>query len=336
MRMGFKTAAIRLKIKRMMASSATAKGIITCGASRHVCGQKYASKMIPKVMVPVLQETMQLQKAQIHTVGRMATRAVSMIAEKSTRRRGMGRLSANDDGIQGVGALATSKSEAKSDSLWARIAVLMVRSYVDNELVGSPELVEWNKRSPRPCTRCKSCSVPKQCIIDNSHPGCKTCRNSRASCDRKAAFLFEYTKDEFYDNMTEFLAVYQKGPPGWMREVKATEARKNRKRANGRVKLCETCIKKHRDNQGSFAAFGHAQPSVYTPENLETAPELMGEDVSVKLHAIEVGLMSLRSRLNELDTENDEIKQLTIQELLLKCRYLKSATFEPGMRLPMP
>ncbi|KAJ7746064.1 hypothetical protein B0H16DRAFT_1689201 [Mycena metata] len=213
---------------------------------------------------------------------------------------------------------------------------------------GSDELVEWNKVNLQPCKRCNACSVPRKCIIDNSHPACRTCRNARASCDRKPLFLFDNTKTEFYDNVQDFSAVYDKGPPMWLQVVMATEGRKKRRsmaKPNQNVAftffdghplpVCERCIKMQHHTRPNPVRQLYRPESVYTPEGIEGAPEF--EEINVQLAAIDVAVRSVRTRLDELydRTNGDELKSQIVREMLSKLRYLRESMDDPDLALPI-
>ncbi|KAJ7699417.1 hypothetical protein B0H16DRAFT_1903230 [Mycena metata] len=198
----------------------------------------------------------------------------------------MGHLSANVHGHLGTEESAPSQSTNKANAFWIKVAHLMLRTHVDGHLVGSRELVEWNQQNLQPCKRCKASTGHKRCIIDDSHPACKTCRNARASCDRKSAFLFDCTRTEFYDTKEEFSAIYESGPPAWLQLVKAAQGRKKRKNYNKPhenisfaffdghpLPVCESCMKLHRYPRATPASEQERPMSVYTPEGIERARE---------------------------------------------------------------
>ncbi|KAJ7705924.1 hypothetical protein B0H16DRAFT_1635486 [Mycena metata] len=242
----------------------------------------------------------------------------------------MGHLSANVHGRLGAEESAPSQSTNKADVFWIKVAHLMLRTHVD-------ELVEWNQQNLQPCKRCKASTGHKRCIIDDSHPACKTCRNARASCDRKSAFLFDCTRTEFYDTKEEFSAIYESGPPAWLQLVKAAQGRKKRKNYNKpHENISFACMKLHRYPRATSASEQERPMSVYTPEGIERAREF--EDINLQIAAIEEAVLSVRSRLDQMynDSNGEEFRVPAIRELLQKLRYLRQAIDDPSLSIPLP
>ncbi|KAJ7722042.1 hypothetical protein B0H16DRAFT_1601499 [Mycena metata] len=222
---------------------------------------------------------------------------------------------------------------------WIKVAHLMLRTHVDGHLVGSRELVEWNQQNLQPCKRCKASTGHKRCIIDDSHPACKTCRNARASCDRKSAFLFDCTRTEFYDTKEEFSAIYESAAQGRKKRKNYNKPHENISFAffDGHpLPVCESCMKLHRYPRATSASEQERPMSVYTPEGIERAREF--EDINLQIAAIEEAVLSVRSRLDQMynDSNGEEFRVPAIRELLQKLRYLRQAIDDPSLSIPLP
>ncbi|KAJ7606062.1 hypothetical protein DFH06DRAFT_1150228 [Mycena polygramma] len=134
-------------------------------------------------------------------------------------------------------------TEVTVSAFWRRISDLSSRTKDKNgRWIGSPEVFEWNVRNSKPCERCLIGSRWKQCIVDEDHPSCRSCRTAKVSCDRKLRFLYETTSPDFFSSWDLFLHVYntRRG-----KEVRAfqKEANKRRNRESVECLIHATCIR---------------------------------------------------------------------------------------------
>ncbi|KAJ7684928.1 hypothetical protein DFH06DRAFT_1118576 [Mycena polygramma] len=119
-------------------------------------------------------------------------------------------------------------TELTVSAFWRRISDLSSRTKDKNgRWIGSPEVFEWNVRNSKPCERCLIGSRWKQCIVDEDHPSCRSCRTAKVSCDRKLRFLYEATSSDFFSSWDLFLHVYntRRG-----KEVRAFQKDANKRR----------------------------------------------------------------------------------------------------------
>jgi hypothetical protein len=147
----------------------------------------------------------------------------------------------------------TEPSDEVLDSFWERIAQLMTRTSVGDVWIGSDELLRWNRanlvvsyrcskasrssRTTKSCKRCTRSRLPRLCTVDPHHPNCRPCRNAKIDCERKKAFLFHFTKDQYFASYDQFLSVYDKRRKGRLRGVKQIEHDKLQKAAKEREEL---------------------------------------------------------------------------------------------------
>ncbi|KAJ7778251.1 hypothetical protein B0H16DRAFT_1502741 [Mycena metata] len=102
-----------------------------------------------------------------------------------------------------------------SEEFWRRIYGLTTRARNhEGQWVGSPEVEAWNRKNRvvhnniQKCVKCSSSRNPKQCIIELDQASCRACREAKMACDRKLQFLFDSTRDQYFDTMEEFLTVF--------------------------------------------------------------------------------------------------------------------------------
>ncbi|KAJ7034421.1 hypothetical protein C8F04DRAFT_1183235 [Mycena alexandri] len=92
---------------------------------------------------------------------------------------------------------------------WRKVAYLTTRTRDrEGRWVGSQEVLLWNAQHLEDCERCKGGRKWKVCVVDTDQVGCRTCRKARVACDRKARFLYDLTKDDFFPTLDVFLSVY--------------------------------------------------------------------------------------------------------------------------------
>ncbi|KAJ7753765.1 hypothetical protein B0H16DRAFT_1722964 [Mycena metata] len=108
---------------------------------------------------------------------------------------------------------------------WFRVGDLCARSRISSGWVGTEELRKWNKENCSPCGKCLLSKVHKVCDIMDDHPSCLTCRNKKIRCDRRARFVYEHTKDEFFSDFEEFMIAFNRAPPKDVREIKKHKSR---------------------------------------------------------------------------------------------------------------
>ncbi|KAJ7019253.1 hypothetical protein C8F04DRAFT_1197901 [Mycena alexandri] len=109
-----------------------------------------------------------------------------------------------------------------------RVGELCGRSRAGKGWVGTEELREWNRANPTPCGRCLMSKDPTVCDIADDHPSCLTCRTKKVSCDRRAQFLFEHTKDKFFADFDEFQSALAATPPKAVKLINRVNTRHRR------------------------------------------------------------------------------------------------------------
>ncbi|KAJ7715767.1 hypothetical protein B0H16DRAFT_1804948 [Mycena metata] len=248
------------------------------------------------------------------------------------------------------GGHAPPESKIKEYEFWIRVARLMTRTRLEgkNEWIGSNELVEWNRNNLGVCARCKGCSVPRKCVIDDGHPSCRTCRTAKAKCERKTKYIFDLTKDDYYPDFETFHAVYKKGPHAPMTKFKAVESRKKRRillkathsppdvsienSPNEPLPICEICARMYNIHNATAAPGLHRVMSIHTPEGIEYAPEF--EDIRLEIRAIQIGLASVWSKLGSLylGNQGQEEHLAVVRELMRKFCDLQEATRNPTLQ----
>ncbi|KAK7018850.1 hypothetical protein R3P38DRAFT_2538758 [Favolaschia claudopus] len=102
-------------------------------------------------------------------------------------------------------------SQTFLEAFWCRVSQLTTRTRNDvGEWVGSKESREWNTFNTEVCSRCQRGRTWKACVLEDDQLTCLPCRDSKMGCDRKTKFIFEYTKNNFFPTMDEFMSVYAK------------------------------------------------------------------------------------------------------------------------------
>ncbi|KAJ7767248.1 hypothetical protein B0H16DRAFT_1521470 [Mycena metata] len=113
---------------------------------------------------------------------------------------------------------AVYPTETVLDRFWRRVAQLTTRYHdVEHKWIGGGEIREWNLINQEPCDKCANSKTQKQCIIDDDQPSCRTCRKTKIGCDRKPRFVFDMTRDEFFQSYDQFLAIFQNPEKGRLR-----------------------------------------------------------------------------------------------------------------------
>ncbi|KAJ7698509.1 hypothetical protein B0H16DRAFT_1484409 [Mycena metata] len=125
-------------------------------------------------------------------------------------------------------AKRTCLTPVQLQQFWEVSWALCTRTSIKGRWVYSPALEEWNQRDQQPCSRCTDARTPRICKITIDHPCCQNCRELKIGCDRRARFVFEHTKQDFFDDYQSFLAVYSTKPPRDMRSLKQTGNRARR------------------------------------------------------------------------------------------------------------
>ncbi|KAJ7028865.1 hypothetical protein C8F04DRAFT_1188296 [Mycena alexandri] len=235
------------------------------------------------------------------------------------------------------GSHASRQGEIKEYEFWMCIARLMTRTRLagKNQWIGTDELVEWNRNNLGVCARCKACSVPRKCVIDDGHPSCRTCRTAKANCERKIKFLFDLTKGVYYPDFETFKVVYKRGPQESMAKFKALESRRRRATMFKAVKpsptiesspseplpVCEMCARMYDIHNTTPASSMHRVMSIHTPQGIENAPEFEG------IRAIQTGLSTIWSKLGSmyLGHQGSEAQLVTVRELMRKFCQIEKA-----------
>ncbi|KAK7033315.1 hypothetical protein R3P38DRAFT_2773732 [Favolaschia claudopus] len=107
--------------------------------------------------------------------------------------------------------LAPDDNSKFLEAFWCRVSQLTTRTRNDDGVwVGSAEAKEWNDVNKQSCSRCRRGRTWRACCVEDDQLTCLPCRNSKMGCDRKTKFIFEYTKEQFFSNMEDFMRVYGK------------------------------------------------------------------------------------------------------------------------------
>ncbi|KAJ7765356.1 hypothetical protein B0H16DRAFT_1454509 [Mycena metata] len=268
----------------------------------------------------------------------------------------MGDLSVSIHGLSVYDSHAPTEGEAKVMDFWCRVAQLMTRTRslsASEHWIGTDELAEWNKRN------LATGRAARTCIIEDGYPSCKTCRTAKASCDRKARFLFEYTRGDFYSTMEEFEAVFHSGPPTSMRRHTNAESRTKRKRYVAQTKpqkgtqryaftaraplinhsrkggIPERTVVRTSCIAGATTAYSPPpSPDVTIPDGIENAREF--EEIKIQLEAVDVGLNSIGKRLEKIyvGDRDREAQNKVVRMLFDKLRHLRTASIQPDYIIP--
>ncbi|KAF7326543.1 hypothetical protein MVEN_02607400 [Mycena venus] len=104
---------------------------------------------------------------------------------------------------------------------WKRVAEVTARYHgIERKWIGSEELKAWTETHRSSCQKCTGDKTKRQCIIDEEHPSCRTCRSAKIGCDRKPQFVFDMTEDQFFPTYDQFMKVYQNRAPGRLRRFR--------------------------------------------------------------------------------------------------------------------
>ncbi|KAJ7035869.1 hypothetical protein C8F04DRAFT_1181901 [Mycena alexandri] len=217
------------------------------------------------------------------------------------------------------------KSDAFITRFWLRVGDLCARSRVANGWVGTDELRKWNKENSTPCGRCLLSKDRKACTIVDDHPSCLTCRTKKLSCDRRARFVFEHTKDEFFDNFEEFSAAFALTPSKDVQEIKRTKSRTRRSAIEALTGSNGLSVV-----SGDFEK-GKKNVKKKTPDDgtqlhtLLSSPEL--QDITQCLRSTRTQILSLRCELEDKLASIGGPKS-TIEQLLHYTHYYESALLD--------
>ncbi|KAJ7020907.1 hypothetical protein C8F04DRAFT_1241643 [Mycena alexandri] len=100
------------------------------------------------------------------------------------------------------------------ERFWRRASELTSRYHdTGHKWISGDEVVKWNTENRHPCQKCAN-SKSRLCRIEKDNPSCLTCRTLKLGCDRKPQFVFALTKDEFFADYDQFLAIFQNKEPG--------------------------------------------------------------------------------------------------------------------------
>ncbi|KAJ7768496.1 hypothetical protein B0H16DRAFT_1453185 [Mycena metata] len=105
---------------------------------------------------------------------------------------------------------------------WLRVNELSARSKLKNTWVATAELRKWNEQN-------RGSTQNRRCEIGLDSASCLTCKNIKQSCDRRALFIFEHTKQEFFANFEEFMKVFSRRPPKNLQDIKRSQSRVRRR-----------------------------------------------------------------------------------------------------------
>ncbi|KAJ7019098.1 hypothetical protein C8F04DRAFT_1276682 [Mycena alexandri] len=238
-------------------------------------------------------------------------------------------------------------------NFWTRVGRLSARSHLSNKRwVGAPELKEWSEANPQPCGRCSISKKPRTCRIEHDHPSCQTCRKLKLSCDRRARYVFDNTKDEFFQDFEEFLKVFSCKPPTTLRAGKKAESRMRRKviealtptSASGPskpkvepVSLCVSCLQtfvhatsQTRTRDSSETDSSCAVSSIINQEDLQ---EITGELLTAKkqILATRGKLLDRLAQAGVADTQNAH--RHVIRKLIQSSEHYESANMDLGLFL---
>ncbi|KAJ7758272.1 hypothetical protein B0H16DRAFT_1535672 [Mycena metata] len=224
---------------------------------------------------------------------------------------------------------------------WLRVGDLCARSRVSDGWVGSPELRKWNQENPAPCGRCALSKDHKTCTIAEDHPSCLTCRNKKLSCDRRARFVFEHTRDEFFADFDEFRRAFSLAPPKDVQNIKKTKSR-TRKAALEALKgsapssssvqtprtpisLCVSCLQDFEKGKkkGKMKAPSDARPRPL--HTLLSSEEL--QDAVQRFDSTRAEILSLRCELED-KLESFGESDSTIDQLISYTYYYESALLD--------
>ncbi|KAF7345346.1 hypothetical protein MSAN_01911600 [Mycena sanguinolenta] len=97
------------------------------------------------------------------------------------------------------------------NQFWGRISQLLSRDQdPERRQTRETEIKNWNRENRQACLKCAHGKARKACIVDENSTICRPCRQFKLGCDRRQRFLFDMTKNEFFSDYEEFLAVYRR------------------------------------------------------------------------------------------------------------------------------
>ncbi|KAJ7123309.1 hypothetical protein C8R43DRAFT_1032102 [Mycena crocata] len=110
------------------------------------------------------------------------------------------------------------------DRFWKKVAELTTRHHdVHKRWKGTDELRQWNMDNKKACRKCTHSKTKCPCIIDIDHPSCRACRDVKVACSRKAAFVYDMTKEDYFPDFKQFLSVFQDRNPEQLKKLRKHE-----------------------------------------------------------------------------------------------------------------
>ncbi|KAJ7156491.1 hypothetical protein C8R43DRAFT_949358 [Mycena crocata] len=143
--------------------------------------------------------------------------------------------------------LSIDADEIKLDRFWRRVAELTSRYYdADNRWIGGQEIKQWNSANRNACERCMRSRRGRTCIIDEDQASCRACRSIKVGCDRKARFVYDMTKEDFFPVYAQFMSVFHKKEAGRLKRDDPVDvaqyAQEQRLRAENMSRFMTTAI----------------------------------------------------------------------------------------------
>ncbi|KAJ7441882.1 hypothetical protein FB451DRAFT_1190859 [Mycena latifolia] len=206
----------------------------------------------------------------------------------------------------GVPPSTVALSSAKIDKFWQRVAQITARSQVKpDRWLGLHEIKLWNAKNLTPCNNCTLAKRKHLCAIDLDNHSCRTCRNLKRACDRKAQFVFDITKSEFFNDYDQFMAVYNEKPAMTMKGHKRKENKRRRTintvvgeqssgpalsvifLPSGLVKVCSICIRSLEYDLSSMRAGDHDTANCGAASAFDPVTEFKRKQSTLQLRATE-------------------------------------------------
>ncbi|KAJ7119966.1 hypothetical protein C8R43DRAFT_960036 [Mycena crocata] len=114
------------------------------------------------------------------------------------------RFSATSRAAKTLSVPYVKPDEITLDRFWRRVADLTTRYYdADSKWIGGEEIRRWNNENRTACDKCLKSKTSRVSV--------------KIGCDRKARFVFDLTKGQFFTKYEEFLAVFNNKEPGRLR-----------------------------------------------------------------------------------------------------------------------
>ncbi|KAJ6468626.1 hypothetical protein C8R47DRAFT_803308 [Mycena vitilis] len=111
--------------------------------------------------------------------------------------------------VLGLSEPSAEVEERTLESFWQRVSELISRYHdVDHKWINGTEIRDWNRRNRVACDKCLNSTTKRQCVIDEDSPNCRPCRGAKIGCDRKAKFVFDLTKADFFADWNQFEKVW--------------------------------------------------------------------------------------------------------------------------------